>query len=301
MAKDNPMGGSNAPGKEGNGNKRGMHTLIFELETMQGEFNKQAEHYTRMTNTVGEALTIVRETQRQLNAAQAERDAQMLGQRAALLGGAISTAAKKGEFVFLTDGSLSMRMGQFDAVLDTVALARKGSGLVNAAPPALGLFGSALQWVTDDITDAAARKKIAETLRYDARLLPAVAEMEKLAAVNTLNKKATHFIIFSGGDLQADADKSKAALEKLMTANKKVTLDIVVVSPASAKSARDLAAALAASFPGRAQSHLVVLEKPTYTVADRVTLSVKLQADVMDMMLQRVQSGAPKRKSAPKP
>jgi hypothetical protein len=135
-------------------------------------------------------------------------------------------------------------------------------------------------------------------------LAPAVTDVAATAALNTLDGKKTHIILISDGDV-FDTPKAKENLVKLLTTNKKTTLDVVIMGNKGTTMERFIAE-LEAQFPKRVRQQLVSLGNGnSYGYASNAPADAKLTTDVQDavfgIMAERMRPDARKPKAAPKP
>lgn len=278
-----------------NGEQPDPQRTIQRLRQLRQQFNNSARDYEQMAETVGAALTLLEAAEREKQAAQKVAAQLAAEQQAALLAGMMMAAGKKSEFVVLADGSGSMNGPYMAAALDAVDVVRKGAARANVAPAAFGLFGDRNPaWVDGDVTQQALRSKLLQTLNTGSELAPAVADMEKIAAVNTLAKKSTHFLIISDGDI-FDAKPAQDRLELLLTSNKKVTIDFAIMARPGSQMEK-MADSIIAKFPGR-------VRRQQLAPSPEAQLSESLQANVLSAMAERLREDAAPRKkrAAPQP
>lgn len=276
-----------------NGEQPDAQRTIHSLRQLKQQFNNTAQDYERMAHAVGDALTLLEAAEREKQKSQQLASQLAAEQRAALLGGMMMAAGKKSEFVVLADGSGSMNGPPIAAALDAVDVVRKGGTLSRAKPAAFAMFGdSKPYWIDGDITQPSLRSKLLQTLNTGSDLAPSVPDMEKIAAVNTLARKKTHFLLISDGDV-FDPKKAQDELEALLKSNKKVTVDFLIMSPPGTSMER-MANQIIANFPDRVRQHRTTLSQQ---------LSSDLQSKVIEVMSERLREDTTRRKkpAAPKP
>ena len=225
---------------------------------------------------------------------------QYIDQRSALLTGIFIGKKPKDEFVLLVDGSGSMNGTPIYAALDGVVVLQKSCERAGAPQPAFALCGASQPvWIKADLDDSTERLKISESLGpgVGADTAPSIKEVHKLAAVNTLEKKKTHVIYISDGDL-IDCAETREAVKKMLATNPKVTVDFVIMER---KGYKNLAVDLLASemqkaFPGQARKHVVTTDAMFHP-----DFSLGVQQAVLGIATDRLTAPAPGRKRAPKP
>ncbi len=277
-----------------NGEQPDPQRTILRLRMLKQQFNNSAHDYQQMADAVGAALTLLEAAENEKIVSRNVAGRLAVEQQAALLAGMMMAAGKKSEIVVLADGSGSMNGSYMAAALDAVDVVRKGTVRANATPAAFGLFGdSKPAWIDGDITQPALRGTLLQTLNSGSDLAPAVPDMEKIAAVNTLAKKSTHFLLISDGDI-FDTKNAQPKLEALLTANKKVTIDFAIMARPGSQMEK-MTDNIIAKFPNRVRKQQ---QNPSGE-----TLSPALQANVLSAMAERLREDAAPRKkpAAPKP
>lgn len=292
---NNNYGLSSGTSSGTNGEQPDPQRTIHRLRQMKQQFNNSARDYEQMAEAVGAALTLLEAAEKEKLAAQKVAAQLATEQQAALLAGMMMATGKKAEFVVLADGSGSMNGPYMAAALDAVDVVRKGATRANAAPAVFGVFGDRNPvWVDGDISQSVLRSRLLQTLNTGSDLAPAVPDMEKIAAVNTLAKKSTHFLLISDGDI-FDAKEAQTKLEAMLTVNKKVTLDFAIMARPGSQMER-MADSIIANFPGR-------VRKQQLAPSAEAQLSPVLQANVLSAMAERLREDAAPRKkrAAPQP
>lgn len=270
----------------------------MELEHMRYQFNQQAADYARMAKTVSDALDILKEAEAKQAEAEAAKSRIAAEQRAGIVKGMLLASKTNPEFVLLIDGSGSMNGRPINAALDTAAS-------LKSAKPKVALWGDQKPaWVTDRIGVDSEMVKIKNGLNTGTDLAPVVGEVASAAALNTLDGKKTHIILLSDGDV-FDTQKAKENLVKLLTTNKKTTLDVVIMGNKGTSMERFIAE-LETQFPARVRQQLVSLGSgnnwgyTTNTQAD-ANLTAAVQDAVFGIVADRLRPAPRKPKAAPKP
>ena len=294
-AHNNNYGLSSGQPSGANGEQPDPQRTIVRLRMLKQQFNNSAHDYQQMADAVGAALTLLEAAENEKIVSRNVAGRLAIEQQAALLAGMMMAGGKKSEIVVLADGSGSMNGSYMAAALDAVDVVRKGTVRANATPAAFGVFGDKSPvWIDGDITQPALRGKLLQTLNTGSDLAPAVPDMEKIAAVNTLAKKATHFLLISDGDI-FDPKQAQPKLEAMLAANKKVTIDFAIMARPGSQMER-MADDIIAKFPNRVRKQQVAPSAETQ-------LSPALQANVLSAMAERLREAAAPRKkpAAPKP
>lgn len=290
---------------DSSGKKPDPRETIYRLINLQQDFNRTASDYQRMAAAVGDALTLLEDAQKQKDEAVLQKLQAQLENRAAQATGVLAGSDKKGEFIMLVDGSGSMNGAYIFAAMDAATVVQKATGGASK----LALFGDRKPvWITQNISDPVVRHKLNQTLNSGTDLAPSVSEVERDAALNTLAKKSTHFIVVSDGDV-FDAEKSKDALRQMLLSNKKATVDFVIMARPGTSMER-MAQDIEGQFPGRVRKHIVdtrnMVGPDTYFTnpggVGAHYLSTAVQDTVMQVLVDRLKKpAAPKKKAAPQP
>lgn len=267
--------------------------VLRELKGLEAKFNHQAQDYQRMAKTASDAIALIEKTEQQKRALAEEASLAKAKQAAAQLQGTLQ-GAKKSSFAVFIDGSGSMNGTPIMAALD-------GAALLADAKPAVALWGEKQPtWITDKAQDPSFRVKVKQGLNLAVDLAPSVTEMHKLAAVNTLDRKKTHFILMSDGDL-FDRQDARAAFDTLLSKNPKATVDVIIMG-FDGTSMGSFVKELAAAWPDRVKQHVVGMRGGSgYTSLNEGTLSAGVQQAVMGIVAERLKPAAPRKKAAPTP
>ena len=264
--------------------------VIARLKSLRAHFNASAEDYRRMESTLGDALALLEDAEAKKSEARLDKGRVALDQRAGLLAGLQIGTQGKARFVVVADGSGSMHGSPITAALDTAELVQKAGTYAKAPSGGLLLWGDPSPVaITGDLGDASVRRPVLQGLNLGTDLAPTAAEMRKIAAFNTVEKKATHFLVFSDGDI-FDREKAGEQLAGMLQANKTATVDFFILARVGTRM-EGMVKEFELAFPGRVNQHMI-------TVADA---SVAAQDKVLEVAEKRLRAGQPKAKPALQP
>jgi len=261
------------------------------LKKLQQEFTSAAEESRRRAETLGAAVRALEAAQQREQAQENARYRDRIALGAAYMKGLLAQEKKPHEFSVFIDHTGSMTQKPFAAALDGAAVLKEAAGA------GVMLWGSAaaVRPVQGDILDPAVREAF-EKKGASSDFRPAVDEMVKIAALNRVNGKPSHFFVIGDGEF-ADFPAAKEQLEKLLKGAFRATVDFIVLGRANT-GMEFLAEQLEKDFPGRVRHHLV--NGPAYWQGTEGDLSQAVQETVTKAATERVRAAPrPAQKPAP--
>lgn len=275
----------------GSRKKPGTEDAIARLKQLKDGFTAAAAENQRKADDAAVALSVLEDAQRREEENRKARFRQRIEVQAAYIKSLLAHEKKPHAFAVFVDHTGSMTEKPFNAALD-------GAGvLVNATSAQAALWGSHedVRWIKGDILDPDTRKSF-DKKGASSDFKPVADEMIKLAALNKIDGKASHFVIISDGEF-SDYPKAKAQIEKLLKGHFRATVDFIVLARAGT-GMEFLSQQLEKDFPGKVAHHLV--NGPAYWQGTEEDLSKAVQETVAKAATARIRP-APRPKAKPQP